>query len=348
MKDDNKACQLQLQLFPSDPERHGLASLPCLVQHVFARSLPDILLVNLGGRPRRISLVQWLRKLAHSNRSTEGQGTLDHRLGPQRDGMFKTPRPLCQRFCCREVSCLPFFLRSSILHCAHTNNSSPVVTTAIPQSPCPHLFCPLGRPSRLQSLPLRRHTVSPKPTLTHHLTRPDLTCNRAAVARVNVCTLAYRTLKNLPGHQLAVSQPYRELYPSSHPARWCLKRQMDPVSGRVQAEAAVGPKARIHHLRSHARSRAASHLWHSMPASIKRAARRCACKLPKLPLLPGKRQSRANLPNANETRIMHSTQRRPQHKIRSPPCQYLHNSRETLDAYLYYQILDNTHLRRIL
>lgn len=51
MKDDNKACQLQLQLFPSDPERHELASLPCLVQHVFARSLPDILLVNLGDVP---------------------------------------------------------------------------------------------------------------------------------------------------------------------------------------------------------------------------------------------------------------------------------------------------------
>lgn len=59
MKDDNKACQLQAQLFPSDPERHGLASVPCLVQHVFARSLPDILLGNLGGRPRRSSLAQW-------------------------------------------------------------------------------------------------------------------------------------------------------------------------------------------------------------------------------------------------------------------------------------------------
>jgi len=92
MKDDNKACQLQLHLFPSDPERHGLASLPCLVQHVFARSLPDILLGNLGGRPRRISLAQWLRKLAHSIRSTEGQGTLDHRLNPpQRAVQDTTP-----------------------------------------------------------------------------------------------------------------------------------------------------------------------------------------------------------------------------------------------------------------
>ena len=76
MKDDNKACQLQPQLFPSDPERHGLASVPCLVQHVFARSLPDILLGNLGGRPRRSSLAQWARKLAHSTRSNEGQGAL--------------------------------------------------------------------------------------------------------------------------------------------------------------------------------------------------------------------------------------------------------------------------------
>lgn len=76
MEGDNKACQLQPQLFPSDPERHGLPSLPCLVQHVFARSLPDILLGNLGCRPRRISLAQCLRKLAHFTRSTEGQGTL--------------------------------------------------------------------------------------------------------------------------------------------------------------------------------------------------------------------------------------------------------------------------------
>ena len=65
MKDDNKACQLQAQLFPSDPERHGLASVPCLVQHVFARSLPDILLGNLGGTPDTSHWVQWARRLAH-------------------------------------------------------------------------------------------------------------------------------------------------------------------------------------------------------------------------------------------------------------------------------------------
>lgn len=56
MKGDNKACQLQLQLFPSEPKRHGLALLPCLVQHAFARSLPDILLGNLGGHSRPIPL----------------------------------------------------------------------------------------------------------------------------------------------------------------------------------------------------------------------------------------------------------------------------------------------------
>jgi hypothetical protein len=181
MKDDNKACQLQAQLFPSDQERHGLALLPCLVQHVFARSLPDILLGNLGGRPRRSSLAQWARKLAHSTRSTEGQGT----LAPstilsilrtlQRDVLDTTPA----------LPLFSVFVRFQSCHLSARSGARPVFN-----------LCPFRC----------RHTVSPKPTLTHHLTRPDLTCSRAAVARVNVCILASGTQKQFPGEQIAVFQ----------------------------------------------------------------------------------------------------------------------------------------------
>jgi hypothetical protein len=156
MKDDNKACQLQAQLFPSDQERHGLALLPCLVQHVFARSLPDILLGNLGGRPRRSSLAQWARKLAHSTRSTEGQGT----LAPstilsilrtlQRDVLDTTPTlPLFSVFV-RFQSCPP-----SLYFLLHTNKQFPKLSPLLYSPPITlsPSFCPLGRPSRLQSLP---------------------------------------------------------------------------------------------------------------------------------------------------------------------------------------------------
>ena len=83
MKDDNKAYQLQLQLFPSEPKRHGLKLLPCLVQHVFARSLPDILLGKLGGSSRHIPLAQWASKacalysIDRGVRGTRDRHTLD-------------------------------------------------------------------------------------------------------------------------------------------------------------------------------------------------------------------------------------------------------------------------------
>lgn len=108
MKDDNKACQLQLQLFPSNPERHGLALLPCLVQHVFARSLPDILLGNLGGHSRLIPLAQCARTLAHFTRSTEEQGT----LAPSID-RYSILRTLLLRWRAQDTTpVLPLFLSS--------------------------------------------------------------------------------------------------------------------------------------------------------------------------------------------------------------------------------------------
>ena len=80
-----------------------------------------------------------------------------------RNGLFKTPRPLCQCFCRREVSCVPFFLHSSTLHCAQTNIQLPRCHRyyfPITLSPS---FLPKRRPSRLQSLPFRRrrHAVTP-------------------------------------------------------------------------------------------------------------------------------------------------------------------------------------------
>jgi hypothetical protein len=146
MKDDNKACQLQAQLFPSDQERHGLALLPCLVQHVFARSLPDILLGNLGGRPRRSSVAQWARKLAHSTRSTEGQGT----LAPstilsilrtlQRDVLDTTPAlPLFSVFV-RFQSCHP-----SLYFLPYANKQFPK-SSPLPYSP--HHIVPIFLPAR--------------------------------------------------------------------------------------------------------------------------------------------------------------------------------------------------------
>lgn len=143
MKGDNKACQLQPQLFPSDPERHGLPSLPCLVQHVFARSLPDILLGNLGCRPRRISLAQCLRKLCalyQIDRGTRDPRTLDHPLNDPPHAVTGCPRHHARS------ATVSVFVRSHLFHPSlyilHilTNSfpSSPLLL--FPSSPCPHLL----------------------------------------------------------------------------------------------------------------------------------------------------------------------------------------------------------------
>ena len=83
-----------------------------------------------------------------------------------------------------------------------------------------------------------------------------------------------------------------------------------------------------------------------MPVSAKKPARLCACKLPKLPLLPEKRQSRANLPTANEMRIRHSSQRRPQHKMRSLSFKNRHSRLDISGLHQCCLILDNIHLQR--